>query len=105
QNLTGKLAVRDDNLYMENVALHTSETSVTVDGVVENYLSTPVVKLTTTGTVSLPEIGRVVPGAAGYNLHPAIDLKANGPAENLNIDVNIRSEAGNIRGKLTTDVQ
>ena len=90
QNLTGKLAVRDDNLYMENVALHTSETSVTVDGVIENYLATPVVKLTTTGTVSLPEIGRVVPRAAGYALHPTIDLKADGPAENLKLDVNIR---------------
>jgi len=105
QNLTGKLAVRDDNLYMENVALHTSETSVTVDGVIENYLATPVVKLTTTGTVSLPEIGRVVPRAAGYALHPTIDLKADGPAENLKLDVNIRSEAGNVRGQLTTDVQ
>ena len=105
QNLTGKLAVRDDNLYVENVALHTSETSVTVDGVVENYLATPVVKLTATGRVSLPEIGRVVPGAAGYDLHPAIDLKADGPAENLKLDVNVRSEAGDIRGQLTTDVQ
>src|SRR5262249_54049059 len=48
-NLTGKLAVRDDNLYMENVKLGTGESSVTVDGVVEQYLATPVVKLTTTG--------------------------------------------------------
>ncbi len=105
QNLTGKLAVRDDNLYMENVALNTSETSVTINGVVENYLATPIVKLTTTGTVSLPEIGRVVPAAAGYNLHPAIDLKADGPAEKLNLDLDLRSEAGNVRGQLTTDVE
>ena len=105
QNLTGKLAVRDDNLYMEDVALHTSETSVTVNGVVENYLATPVVKLTTTGTISLPEIGRVVPAAAGYDLHPAIDVKADGPGEKLNLDVKIRSEAGNVRGALTTDLQ
>src|SRR4026208_1932933 len=105
QNLTGKLAVRDDNLYMEDVALHTSETSVTVNGVVENYLATPVVKLTTTGTISLPEIGRVVPAAAGYDLHPAIDVKADGPGGKLNLDVKIRSEAGNVRGALTTDLQ
>src|SRR3954469_24115323 len=105
QNLTGKLAVRDDNLYMENVALNTGETSVTVNGVVENYLATPVVKLTTTGTVSLPEIGRILPAAAGYNLHPTMDLKADGPAEKLNLDVNVRSEAGSIRGRLAADVQ
>ncbi len=104
-NLTGKVAVRDDNLYMDNVALNTGETSITMTGVIENYLATPVVKLTTTGNVSLPEIGRVVPAAAGYNLHPAIDLKADGPAEKLKLDFDIRSEAGNIRGQLATDVQ
>jgi hypothetical protein len=104
-DLTGTLAVRDDNLYMDNVALKTGETSVTLNGVIENYLNTSVVKVTTTGTLSLPEIGRVVPAAAGYNLHPAIDLKADGPAQKLNLDVNVRSEAGTIRGRLTTDVQ
>ncbi len=104
-DLTGKVAVRDDNLYMEDVKLKTSETSVTVDGVVERYLTTPVVKLTTTGRVSVPEIARVVPDAAGYNLHPAFDLKADGPADRLNLALNLRSEAGNVRGHLTTDVQ
>jgi uncharacterized protein involved in outer membrane biogenesis len=105
QNLTGKLAVRDDNLYLDNVVLNTSETSVTLNGVVEKYLAAPIVKLTTTGHVSLPEIGRLVPAAAGYNLHPAIDLKAEGPAEKLNVQLNLRSEAGNVRGQLATDVE
>ena len=104
-DLTGKLAVRDDNLYLQDVKLRTSETSVTLNGVVERYLSTPVVKLTTTGNVSLPEIARVLPDAAGYNLHPAFDLKADGPADRLNLELNLRSEAGNVRGHLTTDVQ
>lgn len=105
RQLTGKLAVRDDNLYMDGVRLETSGTSVTIDGVIEQYLSTPIVKLTTTGNVSLPEIGRLVPAAAGYSLHPTFDLKAEGPAERLGLTLNVRSEAGNIRGQLTTDVQ
>ena len=105
QELTGKLAVRDDNLYMERVTLKTSETSLTMDGVVEQYLSTPIVKLTTTGNVSLPEVGRIVPAAAGYRLHPAVNIKANGPAERLNLDVDVQSEAGRVRGRLTGDVQ
>jgi uncharacterized protein involved in outer membrane biogenesis len=103
--LTGKLAVRDDNLYLERVTLETSETSLTVDGVVEQYLSTPVLNLTTTGNVSLPEIGRIVPAAAGYRLHPAIDLKANGPAKALNLDLDVKSEAGRIRGHLRGDAE
>jgi hypothetical protein len=104
-DLTGKLAVRDDNLYLDEVKLRTGETSVTVNGVVEQYLSTPVVNVTTTGNLSLPEIARVLPDAAGYNLHPVFALEADGPAERLNLALNVRSEAGNVRGHLTTDVQ
>ena len=105
QQLTGKLAVREDNLYLDGITLKTNETSLTMDGVIERYLSTPIVKLTTTGSVSLPEIGRVVPSAAGFNLHPAIDIKVNGPSDQLALQVDIKSEAGNVRGQLTADVQ
>src|SRR5882672_8259788 len=83
RELTGKLAVRDDNLYEDGVSIKTGETSLRLDGVIEQYLGTPIVKLTTTGDVSLPEIGRVIPAAAGYNLHPSIDINADGPAERL----------------------
>jgi autotransporter translocation and assembly factor TamB len=105
EQLSGKLALRDDNLYLENVALKTAETNLAIEGVIENYLATPVVKLTTTGNVSLPEIARVVPAAGGYNLHPAINLKANGPAERLALDLDVRSEAGNAKGQVTADVK
>ena len=55
--------------------------------------------------MSLPEIGRIVPAAAGYRLHPAVDIKATGPAEHLALDVDVQSEAGNVRGQFTADVQ
>ena len=103
--LTGKIAVRDDNLYVETLSISTAESSLTIDGVVENYLKTPVVKVTTSGQVSLPEIGRVVPAAGSYALHPKFDVKASGPAENLALDLNISSEAGTVRGTLTADVK
>src|SRR5688500_1435009 len=73
--LAGKLAVRDDNLYVEQMAIRTAESSLTIDSVVEQYLKTPVMKVTTTGTVSLPEIGRVFPAAAEYGLHPKFEVK------------------------------
>jgi autotransporter translocation and assembly factor TamB len=47
----------------------------------------------------------VVPAAAEYRLHPAFDIKAEGPAERLALDLNVRSEAGNVRGQITADVQ
>jgi autotransporter translocation and assembly factor TamB len=103
--LAGKLAVRDDNLYVEQMAIRTAESSLTIDGVVEQYLKTPVVKVTTTGNVSLPEIGRVFPAASEYGLHPRFEVKANGPADNLALDLTLQSEAGNVRGELTADVR
>jgi autotransporter translocation and assembly factor TamB len=105
QSLSGRIAARNDNLYFEKVSVKTGESTVSVDGVVEQYLRTPNLKLTTTGNVSLPEIGAIVPAASGYGLHPAFDLKANGPADRLALDLNVRSDAGNIRGQVTADVQ
>jgi autotransporter translocation and assembly factor TamB len=101
----GRIGVRDDNIYIEQLSLATAESSLKVDGVIEQYLKTPVVKLTTSGRVSLPEIGRLVPAAAEYKLHPAFEIKANGPADRLNLDLHVRSEAGNVTGQVTADVQ
>lgn len=103
--LTGRLAVRDDNLYVEDLSIRTAESSLTIDGVVEQYLKTPVVKVTTTGRASLPEIARVLPAAAGYGLHPTFDLRADGPADKLGLRLDVRSEAGAIQGDVTADVQ
>ena len=52
------------------MSIRTAESSLTIDGVVERYLATPVLKVTTTGTVSLPEIGRVIPAAARVRAAP-----------------------------------
>ena len=103
--LTGKIAVREDNLYVDQVSVRTAESSFTIDGVVEKYLETPIVKVTTTGRASLPEFGRVFPAAAGYDLHPSFNVRAAGPADNLALTLDVKSEAGNVRGDVTTDVR
>jgi autotransporter translocation and assembly factor TamB len=102
--LSGTISVREDNFYVEQLKINTAESSLIVDGVVEQYLQTPVVNLTTTGNLSLPEIGRVVPAIASYELHPALDIKASGPAERMTLDVDVRSEAGDVRGQITADL-
>jgi autotransporter translocation and assembly factor TamB len=103
--LAGKVAVRDDNLYVERLKVSTRESSIQVDGVVEQYLQTPVIKLTAKGNVSLPELGSVVPAASSYALHPAFEVTADGPAERLALDISVRSGAGNVNGQVTADVQ
>ena len=105
RNLTGRIATRDHNLYLQRVAWQSAETTLSIDGAVDRYLTKPVVRITATGHLSLPEIAGIVPAAAGYNLHPAIDLKADGPADRLALDADVKSEAGNLRGQVTADVE
>jgi autotransporter translocation and assembly factor TamB len=105
QQLKGEIAVRDDDLHFENLVIRTGDSSITVDGAVRDYLRTPVLELTTTANVSLPEIGRVVPAVSQYSLRPALHVKANGPADRLALDLDVRSEAGNVRGQITADVK
>lgn len=103
--LSGKVAVEDDNLYVDDLTIRTAETSLRVDGVIEQYLDAPVIKLTANGNVSLPEMGRIVPALAPYRLNPSIDVKAEGPSERLALDLDVRSAAGNVKGQVTADVE
>jgi autotransporter translocation and assembly factor TamB len=105
REMRGKVAVRDDNLYIEGLLLRTADSSVEVDGVVEQYLRAPVLKLTSTVSISTAEIARVVPAAAGFSLNPRLNVRANGPASRLAIELDVRSEAGNVRGQLTADAE
>ena len=102
---TGKIAVRDDNLYLDHMVFKTAESSFNLDGVIESYLRTPVIKLALDGNLSVPEIGRVVPALAGYQLHPVLVVNANGTSDRLKIDLDTKSEAGLVRGQLMTDLR
>lgn len=101
----GRIGVRDDNIFVEQMSLATPKSSINLEGVIEQYLKTPVLKLTASGNASLPELGRVFPAIAPYELHPEFNVKANGPVEAMKLDLNVRSEAGFVRGELTADLK
>jgi autotransporter translocation and assembly factor TamB len=105
QQLTGAIAVREDNLYLERMVVRTGESALNVGGVIETYLRTPVIKLVTDGTLSLPEVGRILPVLAGYQLHPVLVVNTNGTLDRLLMDLDLKSEAGLLRGPLTTDLR
>ncbi len=105
QSTTGTIAVRDDNLYLEKMVVKTAESAFNLGGTIESYLATPVIKLAMDGTLSLPEIGRVVPALAGYQLHPVLVVTANGTSDRLAMDLDMKSEAGLVRGQLMTDLR
>ncbi|MBS1820205.1 MAG: translocation/assembly module TamB domain-containing protein [Acidobacteria bacterium] len=104
--LSGGVSVKDDTLFVDKLALRTAESSVSIDGAVQQYLTTPQLNLqVSSDKLSLPEIARLVPSLAGINLQPAFEIKANGPLDRLGVDLNVRSSAGQITGQLIADVQ
>src|SRR6476620_3134585 len=103
--LSGGLSVENDTLFVDKLALRTAESSVLIDGAVQQYLTRPQLGLQiTSDKLSIPEIARVVPSLAGINLQPAFELKTSGPLDGLGIDMNVRSSAGQVTGQLVADV-
>src|SRR5260221_1036539 len=106
RNLAGRIGTRDDDLHVENLFLQTPQSSVTVDGVLHNYLTDPSLQVTVSAPAfSLPELGGVFPFMSGYGLHPAFDVKADGLQSSLKLAVNVRSEAGTASGTVTADLK
>src|SRR5438874_5473061 len=103
--LSGGIAVHDDAVFVEKLALRTAESSVSVDGAVQNYLTKPNLNLQiTSDKLSIPEIARLVPALAGVNLQPAFELKTNGTFDALHVNMNVRSSAGDAIGNVVADL-
>ncbi|HYT75639.1 MAG TPA: hypothetical protein VEL79_12870, partial [Vicinamibacterales bacterium] len=104
--LTGGLATRDDDLNVQKLFLQTRVSSLTVDGVIRKYLSVGSMQLTASSpSLSLPELGEVLPVLQGYNVHPSFDVKADGTLDSLQMALNVKSEAGTVSGTVTADLQ
>jgi TamB, inner membrane protein subunit of TAM complex/AsmA family len=104
-SFSGAMAIRDDTLFFKSIAVRTAESSLSIDGAIEQYLSAPVLKLkVTSDKTSIPELAKLVPAIRGIELQPAVEAGFNGPLDRLGVDVNVRSSAGQLRGTLTTDL-
>ena len=103
--LSGGIAVKDDTVFVEKLALRTSETSLSLDGAVQHYLTTPLFNLQiSSDKLSIPEIARLVPALAGIRLQPSFNVKAAGPLDALGLEMNVQSSAGMMSGKVITDL-
>ena len=104
--LSGGVSVRNDTVYVDKVAVRTAESSLSIDGAVQQYLTTPVVNLQlSSDKLSLPEMARLVPALAGVRLQPAFELKLDGPLDRLKVDMDVRSSAGQVKGTVVADVK
>src|SRR5262249_14367022 len=104
--LSGGVAVKDDTVYIDKLALRTSETSLSLDGAVQQYLSKPNVNLRiSSDKLSIPEFARLIPSLAGIRLQPAFEINVAGPLDRLGVEMNVRSSAGQLGGKLVADLE
>ena len=79
---------------------------MSVDGAVQQYLTTPKFNLQiSSDKLSLPEIARSCRRWPASALQPAFEFKLNGPLDRLGVEMNVRSSAGQVSGKLVADVR
>ena len=81
-SLSGGVAVRNDTLYLDRIAVRTSESAVAVDGAIQNYLSTPVFQLKVASEkLSMPELAPVLPALEGPATDARVYARARRPAQ------------------------
>ena len=103
--VSGGIAVKDDTVFVQKLALRTSETSLSIDGAVQHYLTNPIFNLQiSSDKLSVPEIAGLVPALAGIRLQPSFNVKAEGPLDRLGVEMNVQSSAGMASGTLVADL-
>jgi autotransporter translocation and assembly factor TamB len=99
----GLVELRDDDLQLGGVSIHTTESALKVNGTVRQYREAPVFALHVhADPLSLPELRKVIPAIATTKLQPAIDVRLDGPLDRLVTDFNLRSSAGDVVAKGVT---
>jgi autotransporter translocation and assembly factor TamB len=103
--LSGGISVKDDTVFIDKLALRTSETSLSANGAVQQYLTKPVFNLEiSSDKLSLPEIAQLVPALSGIRLQPSFNIKTQGALDGLGVEMNVQSSAGNASGKIVADL-
>jgi translocation-and-assembly-module (TAM) inner membrane subunit TamB-like protein/AsmA-like protein len=106
-DLSGVIRRHEDSITIENLSLRTEETSLRVQGVVRGLGSDkPVINVkASSDKFAIREIAKIVPALRGYeNLQPAFEVNASGPADRLDVQLNLREKSvGQVAGNLTVD--
>jgi autotransporter translocation and assembly factor TamB len=104
--LSGGIAVKDDTLFVQKLALRTPETSLSFDGAIQNYLTRPAFRLSISADkLSVPEIARIVPALSGIDLQPSFNVKTDGTLDRLAVEMHVQSPAGTASGTLVADLE
>ena len=104
--MSGVIRRTKNEITFENVSLRTEESSIRVAGTVKNIEgSAPVLNLKASSEkLAVNELAKIIPALRGYELQPAFEIAANGPADNLAIDLSAReANLGVVNADLIVD--
>jgi autotransporter translocation and assembly factor TamB len=103
--LTGRVAARQDGIHVDKLVLRTGHSSFVADGVLQHYSTNPSVTLhATADTVSLQEFSAVVPALAAIEVEPQLDVTLDGPLDHLSASIDVRSSAGDVNGHFVAGI-
>jgi len=105
-SLSGVVRRTKQDVRLDNLSLRTEESSLRVTGTVGRIdTGHPVVDLQlSSDKLALNELAKVVPALRGYVMQPALEVTASGPADRLEVAVNVReAAAGKLTGALVVD--
>ena len=104
--MSGVIRRTSNEIAFNDVELRTEESSLRVSGAVRNIEGgAPVLDLrATSDRLALNEVARLFPALRGYDLQPAFDVSAAGPADRLAVDLAVRdARLGDIKAQMTAD--
>jgi len=104
--LSGTIRRRENDVILDNVSFRSQETSLRVSGAIRNIeAGTPDVDITATSDkFDVGELGALVPALRGYQMQPAFELTAKGPADQMKVDLNLREQnVGHVVAALMVD--
>lgn len=105
ESLSGKLAVRDDALWIDRLRVRTGQSSLHAEGYVAQFLSTPTLALVADSDgVSIPEVARFVPALEGIPLRPAFRVNVRGPLADARFEFDVSSSAGGAAGRVAANL-
>jgi hypothetical protein len=105
-SLSGTVERTPDEIRLEQVMLRTEESELQVDGTIEGVESErPVLGMrASSGKLAIAEIARLVPALRGYQLQPAFAVAAEGPADRMAVNLELREpQVGALAADLTVD--
>ncbi len=104
-SLSGTVSVREDEIFVDDLALRTAESSMTVEGRVRDYLATPRIDMVVASDTFTPaELAGFVPALERVPVQPAFELKTAGTLRDLQVDANVRTQAGQLTAQVRGDL-